>query len=183
MPSTLTTLPMMTPVADWRSRDRRLLAVATPRGDGGFIMLEMVTSLTMIGILMAALTAFYANSTAILGRQGSMQSAAQVATGRIEEIRALDPASITSGSSSVTLTGVTYTNSWVPDVCWQAADTTSTDTTCQSSTSGTGAWAEFVRIRVTVTWRERSCATGTCSLDAVTLISRAKSDPFLSAGP
>jgi type II secretory pathway pseudopilin PulG len=154
-----------------------------PRRDDGFILLEVLMSVTMIGILMTALTAFYASSAAILGRQGGMQSAAQVATSRFEEIRALDPASITSGSSSVSIGGLTYTSSWVPDVCWQAADPTSINTACQSSTSGTGAWAEFVRVRVTVTWRDRTCAPATCSLHTVTLISRAKSDPYFSAGP
>ena len=84
-----------------------------PGRDDGFILLETLVSVTMIGILMTALTAFYASSAAVLGRQSGTQAAAQVATSRLQEIRALDPALITSGSSSVTIGGLTYTSSWV----------------------------------------------------------------------
>ena len=160
--------------------------MAKIRRDDGFILLEVLISLVMIGFLMGSLTFLYARSTGIQAQQGSAATAEEVASSRMEQVRVLDPSAITAGSASSTISGIVYTATWTPDVCWQAADPASTDTSCvagASAPNNTIQWAEFVRVRVVVTWPERNCPGGTCSLDNVTLISRSKAEPVFDPGP
>jgi type II secretory pathway pseudopilin PulG len=96
--------------------------VAKIRRDDGFILLEVLISLVMIGFLMGSLTFMYARSTGIQAQQAGTATAEEVASSRMEQIRVLDPSAITAGSASSTISGIVFTVTWTPDVCWQAAD-------------------------------------------------------------
>lgn len=78
--------------------DEPLPAPSTPRpADGGFTLIEMIVSLMLMGVIMAASVPFLVNSLAVVARSGAQQFAVQVANDAIEQVRALRGASLLVG--------------------------------------------------------------------------------------
>jgi prepilin-type N-terminal cleavage/methylation domain-containing protein len=67
-----------------------------PRDDG-FTMVEILVSIAVIGTVMTALTAFFANSLSITNQQRGKQAAVQVVDDAMEKVRALKGSSLPSG--------------------------------------------------------------------------------------
>ncbi|HLL67516.1 MAG TPA: type II secretion system protein, partial [Micromonosporaceae bacterium] len=65
--------------------------------DDGFSLLEIVVSIGLISILMAAFTTFFINSLTLNSGQGAKQAAAQIGGSAMERVRALKGAAITAG--------------------------------------------------------------------------------------
>jgi prepilin-type N-terminal cleavage/methylation domain-containing protein len=65
--------------------------------DAGFTMVEMIVALVIIGIIMTALGSFFVTTVSATARQGSSQSAVQLADDGIEQVRALKGASAVNG--------------------------------------------------------------------------------------
>lgn len=65
----------------------RTVGVDSP--DDGFTLIEMVVAISIVGVVMAALTTFFANSLGVVGQQRGAQAAIQLATGAADRVRAL----------------------------------------------------------------------------------------------
>jgi len=72
---------------------------------------------------------------------------------------------------SVTLNGLSYQQHWYVGKCWQPV----AGGDCGASQQA--GYIEFFRVVVTVTWRDRRCASSTCAYLAATLVSNAIGDP------
>lgn len=73
--------------------------------DSGFTMVEMIVSLVIIGIVMAALGTYFVSTVSAASRQGTKQAAIQLTDDAIERVRALKGSAVVTGrdqSSSLT---------------------------------------------------------------------------------
>jgi prepilin-type N-terminal cleavage/methylation domain-containing protein len=68
-----------------------------PRDDDGFTLVEILVSITVMGILMTALTSFFTTSLAVTKQQSGKQMAAQIADGAVEKVRAMRGSSVVTG--------------------------------------------------------------------------------------
>ncbi len=83
---------------------RRQWRRGRPTGDAGFTLIESVVSLAIIGLVMAALSAFFIRGTSTNLRQGDMQAAVRVATDAMEQARLLQGAALVAGRSQAAVT-------------------------------------------------------------------------------
>ena len=65
--------------------------------DSGFTLVEVIVSVMLISIVLAALTAFFVSATRVTRLQGGRQTAVQLATESMERARKLEPASLPGG--------------------------------------------------------------------------------------
>lgn len=68
-----------------------------PTADAGFSLIEMIVAITVIGVVMTALTSFFVTSLAATSRQRGTQVAIQLAGDGIERVRALKGSSVLAG--------------------------------------------------------------------------------------
>lgn len=80
---------------------RRRLAVT---GEDGFILMESIIAISLITIIMGALTVFFTSTIQTSNHLRFDQSAAQLADSAVEQVRAIDATSITSGRDSASVT-------------------------------------------------------------------------------
>ena len=72
-----------------------------PRGrrgaDRGFSLVEVIVSVMLISIVLAALTSFFVSTMGVTRVQGGRQTGVQVATETADRVRKLEPASLVDG--------------------------------------------------------------------------------------
>lgn len=78
-------------------------ARASRRGDGGFVLLETIVTVSLITIIMAALATFFLNAVASTNQQRARQTATQVADTAVGKIQGLQASNLVSdrGSTAV----------------------------------------------------------------------------------
>src|ERR1700744_5102934 len=100
-------------------------------------MVEMIVALVIIGIVMTALGSFFVTTVSATARQGTSQSAVQLADDGIEQVRALKGASAVNGRDCAS-----STTQWGSPVTGVAAYETDMTMACDSSAAnGAGATA------------------------------------------
>jgi prepilin-type N-terminal cleavage/methylation domain-containing protein len=85
----------------------RLCCRAVPRprarggnaGDEGFTLVEVIVSITLMAIIMTALTTFFVSTGSAIRQQGGRQIAAQLAQDALETVRTLKGADVITGRS------------------------------------------------------------------------------------
>jgi prepilin-type N-terminal cleavage/methylation domain-containing protein len=128
--------------------------------DAGFTLVEVLTSLAIIGVLLTAVTTFYVRSMVTVNFEGTRQAAVQVASTAMEQLREVPGALAlqwlvgNAPPATVTVGRTTFTRTW--DVPPQSA---------------------LIAATVHVTWTDKGCAAGTCAYSATTLISTARVEP------
>jgi prepilin-type N-terminal cleavage/methylation domain-containing protein len=137
------------------------MCVRRDPADAGFTLIEVLSSLAVVGVVMTAVTTFFVRSMVTVDLQATRQVAIQVAADGMEELRAV-PGSLVldwiqdhAGAEPVTINGLDFQRRWdVP-----------TATTLVTAT-------------VRVTWTANGCPSGTCSYSTSTLISTAAIEPI-----
>lgn len=157
-----------------------------PVTEAGFSLIEVVVALGLISIVMAALTTFYVRAVAVTHQQGSRQVAIQLSLDGLDKIRALRGSQVAGalpGVETPQVNGLTYTRRYQALPCWQKAGPAA-NPTCLDVRPATpdSAYAELLRVVVTVTWPDRQCAGSSCSYSNSTLISSSGEDPVYRAG-
>ncbi|GAA3384543.1 putative Ig domain-containing protein [Cryptosporangium minutisporangium] len=71
--------------------------VGSADGEAGFSLIELMTAMTLIGVVMAALTSFFTNSVRATNVQSNTQTAIQLISDGLERVRALRGSSVTTG--------------------------------------------------------------------------------------
>jgi prepilin-type N-terminal cleavage/methylation domain-containing protein len=115
--------------------------------DGGFTLIEVLASLSVIGLVLTAATTFFVRSMVTIDLQGSRQVAIQVASTSLEQLRAM------SGEPAMT---------WLLDKV-DAGPVTA------PNTQGSLAYQQ--------TWTSRDCAGNQCSYSATTKVSITRYEP------
>jgi prepilin-type N-terminal cleavage/methylation domain-containing protein len=65
--------------------------------DGGFTIVEVLVAISLLGIVMTALTSFFVNTLSVASAQSGKQAAAKVAADAAERVRALKGSAVTAG--------------------------------------------------------------------------------------
>ncbi|MDO9377437.1 MAG: putative Ig domain-containing protein [Nocardioidaceae bacterium] len=115
------------PVSE-RLRRRAALRLARgrqARGDdeGGFILLEVMIALTLITVIMAAVSMEYVNAVVVSSHQRSSVAASQLASTAMSELRAIDPSNLLTGRRLVDVTAQRNELAAIPKVArWISSD-------------------------------------------------------------
>jgi len=145
--------------------------------DNGFTLIEVLVSVSLIAVVMAALTASVSSMRRVSGVQSGQQAAAELATDGIESALAKSPAGLVTNPPSDPAPprrdGVTYTRTWSVTRCWQPPG----GGDCGGQVTG---YVPMLRVTVTVTWPERGCAARSCSYATMTLVSATAGDPLFA---
>jgi prepilin-type N-terminal cleavage/methylation domain-containing protein len=145
--------------------------------DGGFTLIEVLVSVSLIAVVMAALTASISSMRRVSGVQSGQQTAAELATDGIETALAKSPADLLADPPSDPAPprrgGVAYTRTWSVTRCWQPPG----GGDCGAQLAG---YVPLLRVAVTVTWPERGCAATACSYATTTLVSAAPGEPLFA---
>jgi prepilin-type N-terminal cleavage/methylation domain-containing protein len=70
---------------------------ATGPRDAGFTIVEVLVAISLLGIVMTALTSFFVNTLSVANAQSGKQAAAKVAADAAERVRAIKGSAVTSG--------------------------------------------------------------------------------------
>lgn len=192
----------------------RRRAVVRPRRtvtharDAGFTLTEVLVSLTLIGVVMATLTTFYANSMSLMGYQRGKQTAIRLAADGIEQARAVKAAQLLDGrgpcdsaaapcpppAPGVDLSDMVewdHPTGSAPALRFSDSPQTPYHRSwyvgkCWQPTGGgpctrTTDAVELLRVVVAVTWRDKSCRSSACTYATSTLVSAA-GDPLFDRG-
>lgn len=81
--------------------------VRAPLPDAGFTLIETMMSIFVIGLVMSALTSFFVSTTAVVSQQSGLQTATQIATSAIGNIRGMKGTALLAG-----LDQSTYDDQW-----------------------------------------------------------------------
>jgi len=133
--------------------------------DDGFTLVEVLTSLAVIGIVLSAVTTFFVRSMITIDVQGARQAAIQVAADSMEQLRQVPAANVTawlgtrSAPSTVTVDSLDYTRLW---------------------TSGVTV-SDLLNVTVRITWQGNSCPDGGCTYATSTQISTAPREPVFNS--
>ena len=139
--------------------------------DAGFTLIEVLASLAVISVVLAATTTFFIRSMSTIDLQGVRQAGIQVAADGMEQLRAVPGAHalawVTAHALPVTVRsdGVAYERSW----------------SCTADGGTCTAGSLLIEPTVKVTWRAKGCALDTCSYVASTRISTALIEPIFPA--
>lgn len=149
--------------------ERRWRAVRKPRrDDSGFSLIEAVVAITIIGVVMSALTSVIVNVSVVTIQQGGRQTAIKLATDGIDDVRDKKNPTVDPGTGAWKDLPVENQSAFARKVlvekCWRSA--TGSNQSC-GTTSTTYA---FVRLTVTVTWTDKSCPGSVCTESASTLM-------------
>jgi len=133
--------------------------------DDGFTLVEVLTSLAVIGVVLSAVTTFFVRSMAMIDMQGARQAAVQVAADAMEELRQVASADVPAwivaraNDAPVAFNKVDYTRTWASGVTVSA----------------------LLNVTVTVRWVGRDCPSGGCTYLASTQISTATREPVFNS--
>jgi prepilin-type N-terminal cleavage/methylation domain-containing protein len=139
--------------------------------DAGFTLVEVLASLAVVSVVLAATTTFFIRSMATIDMQGVRQAAIQVASDGMEQLRAVPGAHalawVTARATPATVqsNGMTYERSW----------------SCAADGGACTAASLLIEPAVTVTWRAKGCTDDHCSYVASTRISTAVIEPIFPA--
>ena len=129
-------------------------------GDDGFTLVEVLTSLAVIGVVLTAVTTFFIRSMITVELQGARQAAIQIASDGMERLRQ-KPGSEALGwimanlSETVTTNGIRYRRNWDPPTL-----------------------TALMTVTERVSWDDKNCAGGVCSYVTSTVISTASVEPL-----
>jgi prepilin-type N-terminal cleavage/methylation domain-containing protein len=141
--------------------------------DAGFTLIEVLASLAVIGVVLAAATTFFVRSMVVINLQGAKQAAIQLAASNLEQLRALSGPNalnwlITNAaagdSPAGTVGSIDYRQVWT---CTEDGGATCTASTLNTLTSR----ALFVGATVQITWTSQDCMTNLCSYRTATRLS------------
>ncbi|MFG1925874.1 putative Ig domain-containing protein [Cryptosporangium sp. NPDC048952] len=80
-----------------------------PRGaldpEAGFSLIELMTAMTLIGIVMASLTGFFTNTVRATNVQSNIQTAVQLVSDALERVRSMQGSAITTGRDQASVQG------------------------------------------------------------------------------
>lgn len=162
------------PVAGHRARS----------GDDGYSLLEVVVAIGLIGIVMSTMTVFFTRTAATVSQHTGLRTAIQLATDRMEQIRAIrQAADVTAGSDAPQLDGIRYARDWSIRRCWQRTNPRGgacTYSNTRPAAPATGSWADFLEVTVEVDWPDRGCPGGVCTYRTASLISRSDLEPVFN---
>jgi prepilin-type N-terminal cleavage/methylation domain-containing protein len=133
--------------------------------DDGFTLVEVLTSLAVIGLVLSAVTTFFVRSMITIDVQGARQAAIQVAADSMEELRQVPAANVPTwlGAQSAQpqpkVNGLDYTKLWTSSV-------TVTD---------------MLNVTVKITWQGNSCPDGGCTYATSTQLSTASREPVFNS--
>lgn len=133
--------------------------------DDGFTLVEVLTSLAVIGVVLSAVTTFFVRSMITIDVQGARQAAIQVASDAMEELRQIPAATVTSWLTAqaakppVTFNKLQYTRRWSSGVTV----------------------ADLLNVTVRIVWQGQSCPAGGCSYATSTQISTAYREPVFNS--
>ena len=138
----------------------------TDPGDTGFTLVEVLTSLAVIGVVMTAVTTFFVRSMITVDLQGARQAAIQIASDGMERLRQVPGTNAftwisTHATETVTANGIRYKRTW-----------------------DTPTFSALMPVTVRVNWDDKNCPSGVCSYATSTVISTAGVEPiFEPASP
>lgn len=133
--------------------------------DDGFTLVEVLTSLAVIGIVLSAVTTFFVRSMMTIDVQGARQAGIQLAADSMEQLRQVPAAKVVtwlgtqSGAPEITVNSLRYTRQWSSSV-------TATD---------------LLNVTVTIKWPGNSCPAGGCTYATSTQISIASREPVFNS--
>ena len=173
-------------------------SVPVPAPDAGSTLIEVMVATAVISVVMAALTSFFVSTVTVTNVSGGQQTAVQLATEGIEDIRAVPVADLraavdlpgdplgrwwppgpagrpppSAGPGQPVRNDVRYARTWSVTACWQPPAGGS----CRGQVAG---YLPFLRVVVTVTWPDRSCAAASCSFTTSTLVSNVAREPVFA---
>jgi len=133
--------------------------------DDGFTLVEVLTSLAVIGVVLSAVTTFFVRSMVTIDVQGARQAAIQVAADSMEQLRQVPAADVNtwlgtqSGTPEVVVNSIRYTRQWTSSVTVSA----------------------LLNVTVKITWKGRTCPAAGCSYATSTQISTSALEPLFNS--
>lgn len=168
---------------------RRPIPAGRPTpSDAGYSLIETIVAIGIIGIVMAALTAFYVRAVSVTEQQSGRQVAIQFALDGIDQVRALAGSRIVADlppGDDKRLNGLVFSRTYQVLPCWQPAGRTPSNIDCVTTRpvgAADSAYAEMVQVGVTVTWVDKACPGARCTYTNTTLVSSSSDDPVFRAG-
>ena len=151
------------------------------QGDDGFVLLETLVSIGLIGVVMAAFTMFFINSVAFTSQQRATQIATSIANSAVDTIRAM-PASDLPVDGAV---GAVPTTQTVNNVVYRVVNSITACVIPAGMTQGADCGSPsvggtpYLRASVMVTWAGTRCPPTQCAFMTSTLLS-AVDDPLFN---
>ena len=136
------------------------MAKRTESPDAGFTLIEVLTSMGVIGVVLTAVTVFFVRSMVTVDVQGARQTAIQLASDGMERLREVPGTRarawlVAHQTEELPTNGIKYIRSWDAPTA-----------------------AALMSATVRVTWRDKNCLADECSYAATTLISTAAVEPL-----
>jgi prepilin-type N-terminal cleavage/methylation domain-containing protein len=78
---------------------------ASARDEAGFTIVEVLVAISLLGIVMTALTSFFVNTLSVASAQSGKQAAAKVAADAAERVRAIKGSAVTAGRDKTSSDG------------------------------------------------------------------------------
>ncbi|AGZ39480.1 type IV pilus modification PilV family protein [Actinoplanes friuliensis] len=138
-------------------------------GDAGFTLVEVLTALGVIGVVATAVTTFFVRSMVLIDIEGTRQTAIQVASLGMEQLR--------SQPAATALTWLTdHRLEKVEKVQPEGADGKTFKRWWDVPAAGS-----LIPATVHVTWTERGCTPERCSYTTTTMISTSTLEPVFDS--
>jgi prepilin-type N-terminal cleavage/methylation domain-containing protein len=149
-----------------RPDSRRRGDAGSRRGDAGFTMIEVVVAISLIGVVMTALTTQFVVNSRSVRLQNDRDAAIGIATAALSQVRSIRGTALTYGRDATT--SHTQWNAPAPGVAPYLADTVEAwDDDAVSGTGGTAALPTTVQTStVSGVGYSRYMYVGTCWQDA-----------------
>ena len=150
--------------------------------DAGFTLVEVLTSLAVIGVVLTAVTTFFVHSMVTINLQGARQVAIQVASTDLERLRALNGQSALDWLMARYAEGPTdVTDAEGPtryQQTWDCRDGNGAACNGPALNAQLAGQPLFLGATVTITWAGQDCTNNRCSYSATTKISIATGEPL-----
>ncbi|MGW4942504.1 type IV pilus modification PilV family protein [Actinoplanes sp. NPDC004185] len=133
--------------------------------DDGFTLVEVLTSLAVIGVVLSAVTTFFVRSMVTIDVQGARQAAIQVAADSMEQLRQVPAADVAtwlgtqSGTPEVVVNSIRYTRQWTSTVTVSA----------------------LLNVTIKIAWKGHTCPAAGCSYATSTQISTSLHEPLFNS--
>ncbi|MCW2527136.1 MAG: dystroglycan-type cadherin-like domain repeat protein [Pseudonocardiales bacterium] len=154
------------------------------RGDDGFVLLETIVAISLIGVVMAAFTTFFVNTVVNTNQQRAKQVATQIADSAIEKIRSLPASDLVTGRDSTSVASQLTGSSAIVKP-WLASMATTVDPLATIANVGQTATIPTIAVVQTVNAIAFNVNTylGTCAIKAGDTVNASCVDPTtISAG-
>ncbi|MFI7541660.1 prepilin-type N-terminal cleavage/methylation domain-containing protein [Actinoplanes sp. NPDC049599] len=135
------------------------------RKDDGFTLVEVLTSLAVIGVVLSAVTTFFVRSMVTIDVQGARQAAIQVAADSMEQLRQVAAADVAGWLSAQSATPTVIVNSLTYNRLWTSGVTVT----------------DLLNVTVKITWRAKNCPSAGCTYATSTQISTASREPVFNS--